>query len=70
MTKITIDDKEYDTDSFSEEQNELVNQLKNNSGVTANIQYQLHSLNVLRDLLTGKLKTSLDIEVVEDKNEV
>ena len=70
MTKVTIDDKEYDTDNFNEEQKDLLNQLKNNNGVSANVQYQLHSLNVLRDLLTNKLKTSLAIEVVEDKNEV
>ena len=60
MTKVTIDSAEYDTDTFNEEQNSLLHQLQNNQNVSAQVQYQLHALQVLKDLLSKKLRKLLD----------
>jgi len=66
MTKITLDDIEYDSEDFNEDQNTIYKELINNNNVTVGIQYQLNSLNVVRDLLVKKLKTSLVDETVDD----
>ena len=66
MTKITLDDIEYDSEDFNEDQNTIYKELINNNNVTVGIQYQLNSLNVVRDLLVKKLKTSLVDEIVDD----
>jgi len=66
MTKITLDDIEYDSEDFNEDQNTIYKELINNNNVTVGIQYQLNSLNVVRDLLVKKLKTSLVGETVDD----
>ena len=59
MTKVTLDDIEYDTDDFNEGQNNIYHEIINNGKVTSGIQYQLNSLNVVRDILIQKLKNSL-----------
>ena len=66
MTKITLDDIEYDSEDFNEDQATTYKELINNNNVTVGIQYQLNSLNVVRDLLVKKLKTSLVDETVDD----
>jgi len=66
MTKITLDDIEYDSEDFNEDQATIYKELINNNNVTVGIQYQLNSLNVVRDLLVKKLKTSLVGETVDD----
>ena len=66
MTKITLDDIEYDSEDFNEDQATIYKELINNNNVTVGIQYQLNSLNVVRDLLVKKLKTSLVDETVDD----
>ena len=66
MTKITLDDIEYDSEDFNEDQSTTYRELINNNNVTVGIQYQLNSLNVVRDLLVKKLKTSLVGETVDD----
>tara|TARA_R110000824_G_scaffold9045_2_gene40887 strand:+ start:4315 stop:4524 length:210 start_codon:yes stop_codon:yes gene_type:complete len=69
MTKITIDNVDYDDDNFTDEQRSLLNELKNNSAVSSGIKYQLHSLDVLRDLLTKQLKTSLEEKEIDTPDE-
>jgi len=66
MTKITLDDIEYDSEDFNEDQATTYRELINNNNVTVGIQYQLNSLNVVRDLLIKRLKTSLVDEIVDD----
>jgi len=66
MTKITLDDIEYDSEDFNEDQSTTYRELINNNNVTVGIQYQLNSLNVVRDLLIKRLKTSLVDEIVDD----
>ena len=70
MTKVTINDTEYESEDFNKDQNAILRELQNNQSVLANVQWQLHSLNVLKDLLTEKLKRSLDAnEKVETNND-
>ena len=66
MTKITLDDIEYDSEDFNEDQATTYRELINNNNVTVGIQYQLNSLNVVRNLLIKRLKTSLVDEIVDD----
>lgn len=58
MTKIMIDDVEYDTDTFNEEQLSWIEELQKNHSVSINLTYQLNSLNVVREILMKKLKGS------------
>jgi hypothetical protein len=66
MTKVTLDDIEYDTEDFNEDQNNFYRELINNGNVANGIQYQLNSLNVVRDILIKKLKDSLVAETLDD----
>jgi hypothetical protein len=58
MTKITLDDVEYDTDTFNKEQLSWVGELQKNHSVSTNLTYQLSSLNVVKEILMNKLKGS------------
>ena len=66
MTKVTIDDTDYESENFNEEQNNILHELQNNQSVSATVQYQLHSLTVLRDMLINKLRTSLAGENINE----
>ena len=66
MTKITLDDVEYDTDDFNEDQQKLIGEINYNNNLSNNLNYQLSSLKVVSDLLVGKLKKSLSEEVEDD----
>ena len=46
MTKVTINDTEYESEDFNKDQNDILRELQNNQSVLANVQWQLHSLNV------------------------
>ena len=66
MTKITLDDIEYNSEDFNEDQSKIYQELINNNNISVGIQYQLNSLNVVRDLLVQRLKKSLTDETVDD----
>ena len=66
MTKLTLDDVEYDTDDFNEDQQKLIGEINYNNNLSNNLNYQLSSLKVVSDLLVGKLKKSLSEEVEDD----
>ena len=67
MTKVTLNDIEYDTENFTEDQNKVLAELVKNNNVKTNLEYQLYSLNLIADLLLNKLKKSL-VEEVKDDN--
>tara|TARA_E500000318_G_C3476695_1_gene178750 strand:+ start:543 stop:746 length:204 start_codon:yes stop_codon:yes gene_type:complete len=67
MTKVTLNDIEYDTENFTEDQNKVLTELVKNNNVKTNLEYQLYSLNLIADLLLNKLKKSL-VEEVKDDN--
>ena len=58
MTKVTLDDVEYDSDNFTEAQQNILGEINFNNNLSTNLNYQLSSLKVVSDLLVGKLKTS------------
>ena len=60
MAKITVDDVEYDTDDFTDVQNNIVKELVYNSNVQTQLEYQSNSLKVSQQLLTTKLKATLE----------
>ena len=66
MTKLTLDDVEYETDDFTEEQNAILQEIMYNNNVQTQLNYQSNSLAVARDALTAKLKLSLETETPEE----
>ena len=60
MTKLTIDDIEYDTSDFSEEQNSWVMELQYNTNVQQQLNYQLSSVKTRGEIIVNRLKGSLD----------
>jgi len=62
MAKLTLDDVEYETDDFTEEQNTILQEIMYNNNVQTQLNYQSNSLAVARDALTAKLKQSLETE--------
>ena len=59
MTMVTIDDKEYDTSNFTEDQNNMVAELQYNSNVQRQRTYELSNLKAVGDALASRLKKSL-----------
>jgi len=66
VTKVTLDDIEYDSDNFTKAQQNILGEINFNNNLSTNLNYQLSSLKVVSDLLVGKLKTSLTEEVTDD----
>ena len=66
MAKLTLDDVEYETDDFTEEQNTILQEIMYNNNVQTQLNYQSNSLSVARDALTSKLKQSLETETPEE----
>ena len=60
MTKVTIDDIEYDTSDFSEDQNNWVMELQYNTNVQQQLNYQLSSVKTRGEIIVNRLKGSLD----------
>ena len=60
MTKVTIDDIEYDTSDFSEEQNSWVMELQYNTNIQQQLNYQLSSVKTRGEIIVNRLKGSLD----------
>ena len=60
MTKLTIDDVEYDTSDFSEEQNSWVMELQYNTNIQQQLNYQLSSVKTRGEIIVTRLKGSLD----------
>ena len=56
---ITIDEVEYNTEDFTDEQKGLVNELVFNSNLQTQLDYQSSSLKHTQQALTEKLKDSI-----------
>jgi|TARA_X000001388_G_scaffold44776_1_gene31798 hypothetical protein len=59
MTKVVIDEVEYDTEDFTEEQNNLVGELQYNANMQRQLTYQLSTLKTVGDILVSRIKQSL-----------
>ena len=59
MTKVVIDEVEYDTEDFTEEQNNLVAELQYNANMQRQLTYQLSTLKTVGEILASRVKQSL-----------
>ncbi len=66
MTKVTLDDVEYESENFSESQKKILNEILYNKKLSSNLSYQVTSLNVVSEILSNKLKTSLKKDKTND----
>lgn len=66
MAKLTLDDVEYETDAFTEEQTQMLQEITFNNNLQTQLNYQLNSLRIASELLVGKLKTTLETETPEE----
>ncbi len=66
MTKVTLDDIEYDSEDFTEDQQKILGEIVYNKNLASNLNYQVTSLNVVSEILSDRLKTSLAKEKTDD----
>lgn len=66
MAKLTLDDVEYETEDFTEEQTQMLQEITFNNNLQTQLNYQLNSLRVSSELLVGKLKATLETETPEE----
>ena len=59
MTKVVIDEVEYDTENFTEEQNNMVAELQYNANMQRQLTYQLSTLKTVGEILASRVKQSL-----------
>tara|TARA_R110000803_G_C11968713_1_gene319495 strand:- start:956 stop:1168 length:213 start_codon:yes stop_codon:yes gene_type:complete len=69
MAKVTLDDVEYETDDFSDEQNTMLGELKFNNSIQEQLGYEMSSLKTVAQIIIQRLKNSLITEEVDDKKE-
>ena len=69
MTKVTIDEVEYETENFSEDQQALINEIQYNSTVQTQLNYELSSVRTVGNILANRLKASLNKDEEVDDNE-
>ena len=60
MTKIILDDKEYDTDNFNEDQIKITNTLNLGVNTTAMLDHMIQSVRAIQQMKSTELKTSLE----------
>jgi hypothetical protein len=66
MTKLTIDDKEYDTESFSEDQTKILNLINLGQNAETLINHIHQCVQVVQQMKIGELKETLK-ETDDDK---
>jgi len=57
--KVMIEDKEYDSAKFNEEQSALLKKLQDNLSVKAPLEYQLQCVSIVHDNLLKRLSETL-----------
>ena len=60
MTKITIDDKEYDTVNFTDEQNQIINILNVGTNSVALLDHITQCVRAIQQIKTNELQKSLE----------
>jgi len=60
MTKLTLDDKEYDTEDMTEDQKEILNVLNVGSNASALLNHITQCVQAVQQLKTNELKSSLE----------
>ena len=64
MSKVTINDKEYDTDSMTEEQLDLLNVLQQNTVIANQLDHQIQCVRAV-----GKVKLEELVKLLDAKEE-
>jgi len=60
MTKITLDDKEYDTVNLTDEQNQIINILNIGTNSAALLDHITQCVRTIQQIKTNELKKSLE----------
>ena len=59
MTKVTLDETEYDTDNFTDLQKNMLSEINYNNNLQTQLSYTLQSVRTSADILLTKLKDNL-----------
>ncbi len=59
MTKVTLDETEYDTDDFTDLQKNMLSEINYNNNLQTQLSYTLQSVRTSADILLTKLKDKL-----------
>jgi hypothetical protein len=59
MTKVTLDETEYDTDDFNDLQKNMLSEINYNNNLQTQLSYTLQSVRTSADILLTKLKDNL-----------
>tara|TARA_S200002703_G_scaffold20885_1_gene17330 strand:- start:1517 stop:1714 length:198 start_codon:yes stop_codon:yes gene_type:complete len=60
MVTMTLDEKEYETDDFTEDQHKLLREIQYNNSIQMQLNYQSNSLQAANDAIVNKLRISLE----------
>ena len=66
MTKITLDDKEYDTANLTDEQNQIINILNVGTNSVAILDHVTQCVRAIQQMKTSELKKSLEDDTQEE----
>tara|TARA_R100001377_G_C3096512_1_gene77688 strand:+ start:283 stop:495 length:213 start_codon:yes stop_codon:yes gene_type:complete len=69
MSKVTLDDVDYETDNFTEEQNTMLGELKFNNTIQEQLGYEMSSLKTVASIIIQRLKNSLIVEIDDNKED-
>tara|TARA_B110000977_G_scaffold89852_1_gene119328 strand:+ start:1290 stop:1505 length:216 start_codon:yes stop_codon:yes gene_type:complete len=67
MAKLTIDETEYETDDFNEDQKNLLVEINYNASLQKQKGYEAHSLKFTSEALVKKLRETLEEKTKEKK---
>ena len=60
MVTMTLDEKEYETEDFTEDQHKLLQEIQYNNNIQMQLNYQSSSLQAANEAIVNKLKISLE----------
>jgi len=60
MVTMTLDEKEYETEDFTEDQHKLLQEIQYNNNIQLQLNYQSNSLQAANDAIVNKLRISLE----------
>ena len=69
MVKLTLDEVEYETDDFTEDQNKLLGEIQYNNNIQTQMNYQLQGLRSMSESLVATLKNTLTTETPKAESE-
>lgn len=69
MATLTLDDVEYETDDFTDEQKQILGEITYNNNLQTQLKYQMQGMEVMNNMLVAKLKEVLIVETTETESE-